>query len=175
MNRKPVSVQTRTFRAGEVIFREGDAREYRAAPGIAEAEKRQREQHERRHGQLRGAETENRPAHGEEPRQLQLEADDEQQHHHAEFGDGEDGGGIAEEREHAGPDDDADGEIADDRRHAEIARGRRRRDRGAEKDQHLQEQAEFAAVGKHGTRFTRLPRALVYCIFTEGRATAIPA
>ena len=25
MNRKPGSVQTRTFRAGEVIFREGDA------------------------------------------------------------------------------------------------------------------------------------------------------
>jgi CRP-like cAMP-binding protein len=24
MNRKPASVQTRTFRAGEVIFREGD-------------------------------------------------------------------------------------------------------------------------------------------------------
>jgi hypothetical protein len=34
MNRKPVSVQTRTFRAGEVIFREGDVpRDLLAAEG----------------------------------------------------------------------------------------------------------------------------------------------
>ena len=71
------------------------------APRHAEAETEEREcgQRQGRDGQLRGAEPENRAAHGKKPRQLQFEADHEQQHHHAELGDGEDGGGLAEERE----------------------------------------------------------------------------
>src|SRR3712207_8200062 len=39
---------------------------------------------ERRRGELRGAEAEDVPAHGEEPRHLELETDDEQEEHRSE-------------------------------------------------------------------------------------------
>ena len=70
--------------------REREARDQRAAP--VEQAGRSASARDRRRGEqeLRDAEAEDVAPHREQARQLQFEPDQEQQHHDAEFGDGED-------------------------------------------------------------------------------------
>ncbi len=65
-------------------------------------------------GRLRRAEPEDVAAHRDQPRQLELEPDDEEQEHDAELGDAADGLGLADERQAGRADDDAGGEVAED-------------------------------------------------------------
>ena len=80
------------------------------------------------HGKLRRAQPEDRRAHGPQPDRTKLEPDHEQQHHHAELAEMEEFPHIVEGiegAEHVRPDDDAGGEIAEHRAHAQGAAERR--------------------------------------------------
>jgi hypothetical protein len=76
------------------------------------------------HGKLRRAQPEDRRAHGPQPDRTKLESNHEQQHHHAELAEMEEFSHIVEGiegAEHVRPDDDAGGEIAEHRAHAQGA------------------------------------------------------
>ena len=98
----------------------------------------------RGHGQLRGAEAEYGSSHRHQPAELELEPDQEQQHHDAELGDRNDALGRAEHREAEGADDDAGDEIGDDRRQPEPPRDRDAQDSRSQQHDPECEKAEFA-------------------------------
>ena len=79
---------------------------------------------------LRATRAEYRPAHDPQPRRLQLQADDEQQQHHAEFGEVQDGLDVVDQAEHRWPDHDARREIAKHRAELQPAEQRHDDDRG---------------------------------------------
>ncbi len=65
-------------------------------------------------GELAHAEAEDVALHRREPRQLELEADDEQQQHHPELGDPRHHLRVLDERQAERPDRHAGGEVAED-------------------------------------------------------------
>ena len=131
-------------------MREREPRDHGAAPveqagGIGEAADRERGQR-----QLRGAEAEDVAPHRQQPAELELEPDQEQQHHDAELGDRDDAFRRRERREPVRADDDAGDEIGDDGRQPEPARDRHAQDRGGEQHEAEREKAEFAVLLSHG-------------------------
>ena len=129
--------------------REREARDQRAAP--VEQAGQQREAADRRRGehQLRDAEAEDVAPHGEQAGQLELEPDQEQQHHDAELGDGEDALGRVEDAEPVRADDHAGHQIGDDRRKPREARDRHADHRGGEQHEREAEQAEAGRMVIH--------------------------
>ena len=101
------------------------------------------------HGQEQGAdadlqraEPENLAPQAPQPRRLHLEADDEEEHHDAEFGDVQDRLGVVKDGEPERADDQAGGEIAQDRAEPEPPEDRHRDDARRQQRHHLD---EFAA------------------------------
>jgi hypothetical protein len=89
---------------------------------------------------LRGAQSENRRPHRQEPDRAKLETDHEEQHHDAEFGEMENVLDVVERKNQADAkrtDDDAGGEIAEHRAEAKKAAERRGNGSGGEKHRHL--------------------------------------
>jgi hypothetical protein len=105
--------------------RQDQADDQRRLPRQAECHRGAREQ---RAGDqnLGGAGAEDALAQGPQARRLQLQADDEQQQHHAELGEMKDPVDIGEQLEAPGADDDAGREIAEHRTEAQAARDRHR-------------------------------------------------
>ena len=103
---------------------------------------------DRRRGehQLRDAEAEDVAPHREQARQLELEPDQEQQHHDAELGDREDALGRVEQLQPVGADDHARQQVGDDRREPREARDRHADHGGGEQHEGEAEQAEFGRV-----------------------------
>ena len=96
-----------------------------------------------RHAELRRAEPEDVAAHRDQPRQLELEPDDEEQEHDAELGDAADGLGLADERQAGRADDDAGGEVAEDAGEAEAPEQRHGDHRRGAEDQHRRQEARM--------------------------------
>ncbi len=95
---------------------------------------RHAEQHQEQaaDGNLRGAEAEYVTAQPPKARRLHFEADDEEEHDDAEFGDVEDRTRIGEELQAPGADGEAGGEIAEDRSEPQPLEDRHRDDARAE-------------------------------------------
>ena len=89
------------------------------------------------HTDLERAQTENVAAQIPQPRRLHLEADDEQKHHHAQFGDMQDRARIGEKAETPRADGEAGREVAEHRSQAEAAENRHRDDPGGQHHDHL--------------------------------------
>jgi hypothetical protein len=152
---------------------ERKACDQRGAP--VEHASEQGEAGERRGGehQLRDAEAEDVAPHREQAAELELEPDQEQQHHDAELGDGEDGFGPAENAEPVRADHHARNQIRDDRRELCEPRDRYADHGGGKQHQGEGEQTDFGRVRIHGfdtsshcLHYTKRPSA------TSGRELA---
>ena len=95
------------------------------------------------HRDLRRAEPEDRPPQAPQPRRLHLQPDDEQEHHHAEFRDVKDGLGIGEQADAERADDQAGGQISENRPEAKALEDGNGDDAGRKKHDHMD---EIAAV-----------------------------
>ena len=98
---------------------------------------------------MRGAETENRPPHGQELAQLELEPDQEQQHHDAELRHAQDAARRAEHPQPVRPDDDAGDQIGHDGGEPDPPRDRDAGHGGRQQHQRQREEAEFIARVVH--------------------------
>ena len=98
--------------------------------------------HDGGQGQLRGAQTEYRATHRDQPPELELEADQEQQHDHAQLGDRNDALGRSKGGQSGRADDDAGNEIGDNGRQPDSAGNGHAQDRGGEQHQPECQEAE---------------------------------
>ncbi len=80
------------------------------------------------HGDLGSAQPENLPAQAPEPGRLHLQADDEQEHHHAQLGDMQNGLRIGEQAKAIGPDQQPAGQVAEHGAQTQAAEDRNRDD-----------------------------------------------
>ena len=96
--------------------------------------------------ELHAAQAEDRAPDLPHARGVELEADQEQEQHHAELGEMQHGARLGDEAQSPGPDGDAGDEIAEHRARAEAREDRHRDDARAEVDERLLEKA----VGVHG-------------------------
>ena len=90
-------------------------------------------------GDLRDAEPEDLPPQAPQPRRLHLQPDHEQEHHHAEFGDVQDGLRIGEPAQAERTDDEAGRQIAQHGAEPEPLEHRHRDDGGPEQGHHLRQ------------------------------------
>ncbi len=136
----------RDRRGGE---REREARDQRAAP--FEPSGQQCEATDRRRGerQLGDTEAENVAPHREQAGQLELEPDQEQQHHDAQLGDREDALGRIEQLQPVWADDHARQQIGDDRREPREAGDWDADHRGGEQHEGEAEQGEACRMIIH--------------------------
>ena len=106
--------------------------------------------------QLGGAEAEDGTTHREQLTELELEADQEQQHHHAQFGDRDDALGSCECREPRRADDHASDEISDECRQSNFTGNGHAENRGDKQHETKRKKAEFAELLRH-VRFRGWP------------------
>ena len=86
---------------------------------------------------LRDAEAEDLAPQAPQPRRLHLEPDDEQEHHHAEFGDVQDGLRVGEQPQPERADHEAGGQVAQHRAEPEPLEERHRDDARRQQGHHL--------------------------------------
>ena len=87
-------------------------------------------------------------AHRNEPTELELKSDQEQQHHHAEFGNRQDTLGRSKQREAGRTNDNACDEIGDNRRQPQPPCDRDAQDGGGEEHKPQCQEAKLSAL--HG-------------------------
>nr|WP_202392683.1 hypothetical protein [Croceibacterium xixiisoli] len=93
------------------------------------------DQQRNRQPDLRRAQPENLPPHGPEPRRLHFQPDDEQEHHHAQFGDMQDRFRIGEKAQAERPDRQPRRQIAEHRTQPDPLE-QRHRDHGGQQQDH---------------------------------------
>ena len=98
---------------------------------------------------MRGAQTEYGATHRDQPPELELEADQEQQHDHAQLGDRDDALGRSKGGQSGRADDDAGNEIGDNGRQPDSAGNGHAQDRGGEQHQPECQEAKFAVLLIH--------------------------
>ena len=130
--------------------RKREAGDERAAPVEPAGEQRKARNGEPGDQDLRDAEAEDVLAHGEQAVEFQFEPDQEQQHHHAELGDGEDALGRRENAEPVGADDHAGDQIGDDRGEPREARERHADHQGGEQHEREAEEVDAGRMMIHG-------------------------
>ena len=102
--------------------------------------------------QLGGAEAEDRAAHGHQLAEFELEPDDEQEQHHAQFGHRNDALGRWEYRERGWADDHSADQIGHDGRKPDPACNRHAEDHGRQEYQPEGQEIEFAESLCHDSR-----------------------
>ena len=117
---------------------------------IGECPDRERGEH-----QLQGAEAEYGAAHRHQPPELELEPDEEQQHHDPELGYRNDAFRRAEHRKAGRTDDNAGHQVGDDGREPEAARDRHAQDGGGKQHQSKCEVPKFGMLHGDGPRWRR--------------------
>ena len=104
-----------------------------AGPPVGAGKHRQHGGRTQRQRDLRRAKTEHDAAHGHQFRQTEFETDAEHQKHHAEFGQIARAFVVGDQGEAVWPDQHADQQIAEHRRHLQHAKQNNHQHRGSEK------------------------------------------
>ena len=115
---------------------------------------------------LHRAEPEDLAPQAPQPRWLHFEADDEQEHHDAEFGDVKDGLGLGEDAQAERADDQAGGEIAEDGAEPHAPEDRHGDDAGGQQRHYLNQFAARCCFCRHALSRMRKP--------PRGRAVEAP-
>jgi hypothetical protein len=128
--------------------RDGDADDARRRRRQAVGEGRAADD-ERAQRQLRGTEPEDVAPHGDEPRDLEFEPDDEEQQHHADLGDARGRLRLGDQREARRPDHHTRHQVAEHRTLAEQAYERNADHRRRQEGQHRWQEAGMVRGARH--------------------------